>query len=92
VNTFLNPSGGSEAKPTELIRSTKDEKEAQIHQLQAFWKIHEKDAPQKLQSLCSVALQNGNIFGELVESVKSCSLGQISSALYQVGGQYRRNM
>ncbi|NUM81410.1 methylmalonyl-CoA mutase family protein [bacterium] len=92
VNTFLNPTGGSDAKPTELIRSTKDEKEAQIHQLHAFWKLHGQDAPGKQKALCDVALQNGNIFGELMESVKSCSLGQISSALYQVGGQYRRNM
>lgn len=92
VNTFLNPTGFGEAKPTELIRSTQEEKEAQITALRTFWKRHESDALGRIEHLRHVALQNGNLFEELMETVKSCSLGQISSTLYQVGGQYRRNM
>jgi len=92
VNTFLNPKGAHEVQPKELIRSTTDEKEAQIINLNSFWKVNSDKAPQNLKKLREVALQNGNIFAELMETVKACSLGQISSTLYQVGGQYRRNM
>ncbi len=92
VNTFLNPKGAHEVLPKELIRSTTEEKEAQITNLNAFWKANADRAPQKLDKLKNIALQNGNIFAELIETVKNCSLGQISSTLYQVGGQYRRNM
>ena len=69
-----------------------NEKEAQIINLKNFWKANEAECPKKLQSLSHTALQNGNIFAELMETVKNCSLGQISGALYQVGGQYRRSM
>jgi methylmalonyl-CoA mutase len=92
VNTFLNPHSAQMSQAAELIRSTQDEKEAQIINLKSFWKINENDSQKKLHSLRQVALQNGNIFAELMETVKSCSLGQISGALYQVGGQYRRSM
>ena len=78
--------------PTEVIRSTTQEKEAQIAALDAFKKRHEKQAAEMLEKLQEVAVHNGNIFAELMETVKFCSLGQITNALYSVGGQYRRNM
>jgi methylmalonyl-CoA mutase len=92
VNTFLNQNPDQVPHQTELIRSTKEEKEAQIINLKNFWKGNQGETPGRLKSLCEVALKNGNIFAELMETVKSCSLGQISGALYQVGGQYRRSM
>lgn len=92
VNTFLNPHPQHSAQPTELIRSTKEEKEQQIVNVKAFWQAHQEAASGALHRLRDVAVQNGNLFAELMEAVKSCSLGQISSTLYQVGGQYRRNM
>jgi methylmalonyl-CoA mutase len=92
VNTFLHPHPQHSAQPTELIRSTKEEKEQQIANVKAFWQVHQETGSGALHRLRDVAVQNGNIFAELMEAVKSCSLGQISSTLYQVGGQYRRNM
>ncbi|MEX0685447.1 MAG: methylmalonyl-CoA mutase family protein [Balneolales bacterium] len=93
VNTFLPDKKSSEdEKPVELIRSTDAEKKNQIQNLKAFCEINEPMASQALKKLQKVARENGNIFGELMETVKICSLGQISSALYEVGGQYRRNM
>ena len=78
--------------PGEVIRSTTEEKEQQIHNLEAFWKRNESIAAEKLKQLQKVAINNGNLFAELMETVKHCSLGQITHALYEVGGQYRRNM
>jgi methylmalonyl-CoA mutase len=75
-----------------VIRSTKEEKEQQIQNLHAFWKRNENRSEEMLNRLKSVAIQNGNLFEELMETVKYCSLGQITHALYEVGGQYRRNM
>ena len=92
VNTFLNKKGSPTILPTEVIRSTTEEKELQIKNLQAFWKRNENNSDEKLKSLKSVAINNGNLFAELMETVKYCSLGQITHALYEVGGQYRRNM
>ena len=92
VNTFLNKQGSPTIIPGEVIRSTKDEKEQQIENLQAFWKRNEGKSGEMLQRLKSVAINNGNLFEELMETVKYCSLGQITHALYEVGGQYRRNM
>ncbi len=92
VNTFLNKKGSPTILPTEVIRSTTEEKEQQIKTLQAFWKRNENTSAQMLQRLKSVAINNGNLFAELMETVKCCSLGQITHALYEVGGQYRRNM
>ena len=76
----------------EVIRSTKEEKEQQIQNLQAFWKRNESTSDTALKQLKEVAVSNGNLFAELMETVKHCSLGQITHALYEVGGQYRRNM
>ena len=92
VNTFLNKKGSPTILPTEVIRSTTGEKEQQIQNLQAFWKRNEAVAFDQLNKLKKVAINNGNLFTELMETVKYCSLGQITHALYEVGGQYRRNM
>ncbi|HEU0112319.1 MAG TPA: methylmalonyl-CoA mutase family protein, partial [Flavisolibacter sp.] len=92
VNTFLNKNGSPTILPMEVIRSTKEEKEQQIQNLQAFWKRNEATSDTALKQLKEVAVSNGNLFAELMETVKHCSLGQITHALYEVGGQYRRNM
>ncbi len=76
----------------ELRRGTDEEKQSQINRLAAFQKSHHEQAHQALQRLQKVVTTNGNIFAELMETVKTCSLGQIVGALYQVGGEYRRNM
>lgn len=92
VNTFLNKKGSPTIIPNEVIRSTKEEKEMQISNLQAFWKRNEGRSEQELKKLKEVAINNGNLFEQLMETVKYCSLGLITHALYEVGGQYRRNM
>jgi methylmalonyl-CoA mutase len=92
VNTFLNKNGSPTILPTEVIRSTTEEKEFQIKTLQAFHKRHEAKTAEMLKRLQQAAVNNENLFAELMETVKYCSLGQITNALYSVGGQYRRNM
>lgn len=92
VNTFLSKSGSPTILPTEVIRSTNQEKELQINNLQAFHERHKDQSAEMLKRLQDVALRNGNIFEELMETVRFCSLGQITNALYAVGGKYRRNM
>ncbi|MDB5231315.1 MAG: methylmalonyl-CoA mutase family protein [Chitinophagaceae bacterium] len=92
VNTFLNKKGSPTIVPNEIIRSTKEEKEQQIQNLHAFWKRNENKSAEMLSRLKTVAINNENLFAELMETVKYCSLGQITHALYEVGGQYRRNM
>ena len=92
VNTFLNKNGSPTILPTEVIRSTSEEKEFQIKTLQAFHERHGSKSVDMLNRLQQVAINNGNLFEELMETVKYCSLGQITNALYAVGGQYRRNM
>jgi methylmalonyl-CoA mutase len=91
VNTFLNPAP-AELGALELIRSTEGEKRQQIDNLAAFHTRNADRAPAALARLKEVAQAGGNLFEELLEAAKVCSLGQISSALYEVGGQYRRNM
>lgn len=92
VNTFLNKKGSPTVLPNEVIRSTTKEKDLQIKNLQAFHERNKGKSAEALQHLKEVALGNGNIFEELMETVKCCSLGQITHALYEVGGQYRRSM
>jgi methylmalonyl-CoA mutase len=92
VNTFLNKKGSPTVLPGEVIRSTTEEKEQQIQNLHAFWKRNENKCNDMLSRLKQVAINNGNLFAELMETVKYCSLGQITHALFEVGGQYRRNM
>lgn len=94
VNTYLNPNPPSEDEINnmEIARASTEEKETQIQNLHAFWKQHEGENEAALARLQQVAVNNGNIFAELMETVKVASLGQITNALYEVGGQYRRNM
>ena len=92
VNTFLNKTGSPTIIPGEVIRSTTEEKEQQIKSLHGFWKRNEGRSGEALKQLKEVAINNGNLFAQLMETVKYCSLGQITHALYEVGGQYRRNM
>ncbi|HEY5371735.1 MAG TPA: methylmalonyl-CoA mutase family protein [Hanamia sp.] len=92
VNTFLNKEGSPTILPAEVIRSTKEEKDIQIENVKAFQELHKDKSASMLKSLQNVAIHNGNLFAELMETVKYCSLGQITHALYEVGGQYRRNM
>jgi methylmalonyl-CoA mutase len=92
VNMFLNKKGSPTVIPGEVIRSTTEEKEQQISNLESFLKRNEVKAEVELKKLKEVAINNGNLFAQLMETVKYCSLGQITHALYEVGGQYRRNM
>ena len=94
VNTFLNPRADEAGFNTtgELARATKEEKEQQILNLRAFHELNKDKAPAALKVLQETAIAGGNIFAELMETVKVASLGQISHALYEVGGKYRRNM
>ena len=93
VNTFLPKAGAAdEVTKIELMRSSEDEKQCQIDSVEAFQRNHEAACPGALARLRDVARARGNVFEELIESVKTASLGQISSALYDVGGEYRRNM
>ena len=92
VNTFLNSKGSPTVLPAEVIRSTTEEKELQINMLNAFKERHADKSAAMLKKLQQVAIDNGNLFEELMETVKFCSLGEITNALYSVGGQYRRNM
>jgi methylmalonyl-CoA mutase len=93
VNTFLSKSDAAEEHAgAALIRSTEEEKQDQVAAVRAFQARNADRAPQALERLKRVACGGANVFAELMESVKTCSLGQISHALYEVGGRYRRNM
>ncbi|WP_336771980.1 fused isobutyryl-CoA mutase/GTPase IcmF [Paenibacillus sp. MMO-58] len=92
VNTFLNPNPEEIRTDIELARSTEAEKLAQIRQLQAFQMKHQEEYSGALQDLKEAAVTGGNLFEALMEVVKSASIGQITGALFEVGGQYRRNM
>ena len=92
VNTFLGSNGSPLQVPREVIRATVEEKESQIHAVRNFQKRNASAASVALQQLKQAAVRNQNTFAELMEVAKIASLGQISAALYEVGGQYRRNM
>ena len=93
VNTYINPNASiEEIDKLEVARATKEEKEQQIKNLRAFQERHKGECEKALKRLQEVALSGGNIFEELMETVKVASLGQITKALYEVGGQFRRNM
>jgi len=92
VNTYLSKDGSPTILPREVIRSTTEEKEAQIATRNRLHEAQHEHAPAALKRLQQIAIQNGNTFEELMETVKHCSLGQVTQALYEVGGQYRRNM
>lgn len=94
VNTFLNPvgQGDEDMMELELSRATEEEKRSQLTRLGKFQARNAEEAPAALASLTKTVLEGGNIFAELMRTVRYCSLGQITQALYDVGGQYRRNM
>ena len=93
MNTFLPKEGQEdEVHELELIRSTEGEKNAQIEHVRAFQSNHADESGSALARLQAVARERGNTFEALIDTVKACSLGQISAALYAVGGEYRRNM
>lgn len=93
VNTFLPKDGSEDAEgPVALMRSSDDEKQHQLGSLRAFQQRHADRSAAALRQLQGVARSGGNVFAELMETVKVCSLGQITRALFEVGGQYRRNM
>ena len=92
VNTFRNPRGDATPQKLELIRSTDEEKQSQLKRLRDFQARNAKDAPEMLERLRQAVIRNENVFAVLMEAVRVCSLGQITHALFEVGGQYRRNM
>ncbi len=92
VNTFLSEDGSPTITPSEVIRATEEEKKQQIHNLEQLHALSPDKTAQSLQALKDIALQNGNVFDQLMEAAKHCTLGQITNALFDVGGQYRRSM
>jgi methylmalonyl-CoA mutase len=92
VNTFRNPKATDEPQKIELARSTDEEKQSQLSRLDQFHQLHAAEAPQALAALQQAAIDNANVFEKLMDAVRVCSLGQITTALFEVGGQYRRNM
>ncbi|UCC51591.1 MAG: methylmalonyl-CoA mutase family protein [Anaerolineaceae bacterium] len=92
VNRFLSNEGSPTVLPDEVIRATVDEKEFQIKQVQNLYESEQSETAKALQALQEAAIHNSNLFESLMEAVKTCSLGQITQAMYEVGGQYRRNM
>jgi isobutyryl-CoA mutase len=92
VNTFLSSKGSPTVLPREVIRSTTEEKEAQIATRNLVWKANQEQSAEALKKLQHAAIKNENMFAALMEAVKYCTLGQITNSLFEVGGQYRRNM
>jgi methylmalonyl-CoA mutase len=92
VNTFRNPHGDPVPDHIELARSTEEEKRSQLERLREFHARHADEAPLALRRLRQAVIENRNVFEVLMDAVRVCSLGQITSALFEVGGQYRRNM
>jgi len=92
VNTFRNPHGDTVPTHLELARSTEVEKESQLRRLADFHQRHAAEAPAMLQRLQQAVIDNGNVFTVLMDAARVCSLGQITTALFEVGGQYRRSM
>jgi methylmalonyl-CoA mutase len=92
VNTFRNPHGDAVPDHIELARSTDEEKQSQLKRLRDFQQRHQSEAPLWLAKLKQAVIDDGNVFAVLMDAVRCCSLGQITNALYEVGGQYRRNM
>jgi methylmalonyl-CoA mutase len=92
VNTFRNPHGDPTPEKLELARSTEEEKRSQLARLADFHARNAAKAPEMLARLQRTVIENGNVFAELVQTVRYCSLGQITKALFEVGGQYRRSM
>ncbi|WP_223606686.1 methylmalonyl-CoA mutase family protein [Chryseobacterium sp. OSA05B] len=92
VNTFLGKDGSPTVRPGEVIRSTEEEKQVQIETLHNFQKSNENKCEEALRKLQYAAINQQNLFAVMMDAVKYCSLGQITNALFEVGGKYRRNM
>jgi methylmalonyl-CoA mutase len=92
VNTFVRPESDASPKEIELARATEAEKQSQLDRLADFHARHAADAPAALRRLQDVATGDGNVFDELMKAARVCSLGQLTDAFFEVGGQYRRNM
>lgn len=92
VNTFLGKDGSPTVRPGEVIRSTEEEKQVQIETLHNFQKSNEDKSEEALRKLQYAAINQQNLFAVMMDAVKYCSLGQITNALFEVGGKYRRNM
>lgn len=92
VNTFLSSKGSPTILPKEVIRATESEKEAQINTIQKLHKAYQNESTAQLKNIQSKAVQNENVFEALMEAVKYCSLGKLTEAMFECGGQYRRNM
>jgi isobutyryl-CoA mutase len=92
VNTFRNPHGDAVQDKLELARSTEEEKQSQLRRLNEFHALHASESPAMLKRLQKAVIDNANVFEVLMDAVRVCSLGQITNALFEVGGQYRRNM
>jgi len=92
VNTFLSSKGSPTVIPSEVIRSTVEEKELQIDNLNALHELNKETTPDAITTLQKLSIEQANVFEELMESVKKCTLGQITNGLFEVGGQYRRSM
>jgi len=92
VNTFLSSKGSPTIIPAEVIRATEEEKKYQIEMLHNLHQFNQDKVTEQLTLLKNASIQNENLFEYLMEATKVCSLGQITNALFEVGGQYRRNM
>ena len=92
VNMFRNPHGDTVRDTLLLARSSDEEKQSQLKRLADFHQCHAREAPAALARLKQVVIEDGNVFAELVNTVRVCSLGEITNALFDVGGQYRRSM
>ena len=92
VNTFLSAKGSPTVLPKEVIRATEEEKEAQIKTVEDLQKAYTQESAKALRALQESAIRNENMFNVLMEATKYCSLGQLTAAMFEVGGQYRRNM
>ena len=92
VNTFLKPGGEAAPDKLQLARSTDEQKQSQLKRLADFHERHRDEAPMQLKRLQQAVIDNGNVFDVLMDAVRCCSLGQITNALFEVGGQYRRSM
>jgi methylmalonyl-CoA mutase len=92
VNTFLSHEASDAPMSLELARGTEHEKQSQLRRLEEFHALHAAEAPTALQTLRTTTIEGGNVFDALMSAVRVCSLGQITQALFEVGGQYRRNV
>ena len=92
VNTFRNPKGDTGMPETELVRGTEDERQGQLDHVADFQARNRGESEQALERLRLAAMGSGNVFAVLMDAVRCCSLGEITEALFEVGGRYRRNV